>query len=391
MTSRTFLLFIILAILLRLFFAISFYGSVDVDNATHIVKTFHSGKNIYEYTGYNHTPLWLLFLLGADFVSNTFHVPFYFIMKLYAIIADIIITFLLYKISSVKNALVYLFSPVAILISSFHGQFDSIALALLLGAYIFLKQRKYISLALLLTIAIAFKSWPILLLPLFVFHIKASVYRKIHFIGLVLFLSFLPLVPFLFLSPFPTLRNVVLYFGTGDFGLAVFFEYLKNNGSIFSGIVESITSHNFLLARMLFMLVMATVYWFIYTKKLSFFTAAVFLFLSFYSFSLRIGAQYLLWIIPFGLLSNSRIIHVYTVVATLALIASYQGHQSNALRPVSGFEYISIPNFNLPFGLTVSLWWLVCIVWFFYQFVKYQHTGQLGLSSKEKEKQQDHP
>lgn len=362
----------IIGIILRLSFAYSFYGSLDVDNAWYITEQYFSGQNIYETTSYNHTPIWLSLLIVSRHISSFSNLPFYFVMKIYAIIADLTITVLIYKISKkiqVKSektsyflSLIYFFSPVSALISSFHGQFDSIPIALLLASFYYLKHTKkdYFKIsAFLFGLAIAFKTWPILLLPLYLLLLKNTLRKKILFTSISLITFFLPIVPYLFISPIPTFKNIFMYFGTADFGLAVFIELFNNIKKeplySLSKLIYSNPFYGILL--LLFSLLIALV--FINKKKLNFFDSSVLFFLSIYVFSLKLGAQYLLWIIPFAILTKYRkIVVFYTLITTLTLIASYQGHNSRALG--------SIPNMHLPWGIIASLWWLTCVMWYIY-------------------------
>lgn len=365
------------ALALRLFLAFTYYGSIDVDNALYVTDQFFKGLNVYETTSYNHTPIWLIFLIIARLISSLFNIPFYGVYKIYAIIADILIGILIFKISyyqlklnykiSVVNSFLYLFSPVSIIISSLHGQFDSIPLVFLLGAYILLydKKPKEVLSAILLGIAIAFKTWPIFFLPLYLLNKKIEQTRKLKYSVIVLFVFILPLVPYLFKSLKDTLGNIFLYFGTADFGLAVIFQYfIINKIEPISNIVNLIYSHKGLPATLILLVILIFTYTTIKNKKFNFNRSAVFTVVCIYSFSFKLGAQYLLWIIPFLILSKYYKFYViYTIATITILILNYQGSGSRALYPM--FKFFTVPKITFPWGISVLIWWILCILFYF--------------------------
>lgn len=95
--------------------------------------------------------------------------------KIPVIIADILIAFLLYKIIvsifNEKNAMyayyAWLFNPYTLWISSIWGMFDQIPILFVLLSLVALVKKKYKASALLLSTAVLFKIYPILLVPVF--------------------------------------------------------------------------------------------------------------------------------------------------------------------------------------------------------------------------------
>lgn len=368
---------IVIGTLLRLILAFTFYGSIDVDNAYYFTKMVNSGQNVYQTTSYNYTPLWLIFLLFARFLSERGGIPFYFIIKLYAIIADVTISILLFAIArnrvnyspkySALIATLYAFSPISLLITSLHGQFDSIPLAFILASYLAISAKQQILQlsALLLSLAISFKIWPILLLPLFALKVQGNLIKKITFAMGTTIVAFLPLLPYLISKPWIVAKKVFFYFGTADFGLPVFFEFFTKNAIVpFSTIVALLEAKNLLIGRLILFASVAITLIISYKKRFPFFKVATLIFLTIYVFSIRISAQYLLWIIPFALLTRDKMIHIYSISAALALLANYQGHHSRAIELISRINFTTLPTVHLPFGVTIFLWWTICVIWF---------------------------
>jgi hypothetical protein len=117
------------------------------------------------YHDLNHPPLSPLWWAGALRVSQATGASFEFVIKLPAILADASTCILLWRICSPLVSLLFACSPVAILVSGYHCNTDSIyAFLCLLSAY-FASQRKMTLSGVALAAGINIKLVPILLIP----------------------------------------------------------------------------------------------------------------------------------------------------------------------------------------------------------------------------------
>lgn len=152
------------ALLIRLVVAYTDPGaSYDIDSYRIQAQAVLNGQNIYEMTyRYPYPPVWMYMPAASWRLADWFPIPFYFWVKLPAIVADLLIGWLLASWPNsvgIKNpnwrAALYLFNPIAILISAGHGQFDSIVILFVLLAVRFLLDRHLARSALSLSVSIA--------------------------------------------------------------------------------------------------------------------------------------------------------------------------------------------------------------------------------------------
>ena len=89
---------------------------------------------------YPYPPLWVWIEAGAEWLARHTAVPFPLAIKAPVLLADALIAVLLARTAPSDRAparmagWIYAFHPVALLVAGFHGQFDSVALLLLLCA-----------------------------------------------------------------------------------------------------------------------------------------------------------------------------------------------------------------------------------------------------------------
>jgi hypothetical protein len=226
--------------------------------------------------------------------------------------------------SAQRAAWLFALHPVSILVTAFHGQFDSVMLFFVLLSLRFLQAGRLDSSALSLSAAIATKSVPVLLLPFMILSLGAA--RAVRFVFLAIVPVLALLLPYALADPAALARELLGYGGIADFGWIGVWRGLRwlTSGALF----RSEAAHwpaSIPAAKALFFVVYLAGLWAMATRKLRWTppqaTLAVFLaFLTFYG---AISAQYLLWPVPFGALLPSLWFGIYTAAATAALAGFY--------------------------------------------------------------------
>ncbi len=93
--------------------------------------------------------------------------PWVYASKIFPIAADLVVTWLVYRLAPAdgrSRALQYAVNPLSLLIVSLHGQVEPVALAFALGGVLLARQQHWLLAGALLGAAVAAKSWPVLIL-----------------------------------------------------------------------------------------------------------------------------------------------------------------------------------------------------------------------------------
>lgn len=325
---------IILSFFIRSYFI--FHGSeiADIHSLHEMGELTLNGTNPYTALNYNSYPPLALYLEMLTIkLSEALNIPFYFLIKFWPNLADFFITYFIYlfllknKMTKLKAALWslgYLLNPISILISSAHGQIDSIPTLLTLIPVFILtfyssKKSFYLS-ALLLGLAVAVKPNPLVLLPLFVFFKKTNLLEKTIFISLSLAPLLILLQPFLSGNFYYVFSKLIGYSGSNDFGLPAFFRgiyYFQNHQDILilnSTIVD--------LSKKIFLLSLGLFYIFFYSRK-NLALSCLLVYLLFISLYFGISAQYLSWVLPFAIISKQLLVIPFSIIGSFSLIGFY--------------------------------------------------------------------
>lgn len=204
---------LILGLIVRLLPAAFTAHPLDIESWKTVGAAIYSGQNPYALPAFGlvYPPLWG-FICGmayAIYASTQSALVFNFVIKLPIILADLALATNIRKFVSARTGnekaakegmVLYLFNPVAIILSGIWGMFDSIPVFLVLLSAIFLFNRQYVKSSVVLGIAIAFKGfYPAMLLPFFVYVVsKAEGEIREAFKYLVISV----LVPFIISAPF---------------------------------------------------------------------------------------------------------------------------------------------------------------------------------------------
>ena len=288
------------------------------------------GKNPYVGDGplYPYPPAWMWIEAGAVWLSQFFHLPFAVVIKIPLIFSDAVIAVLVYVLSLKQSktfykGLFYALNPVAILITGFHGQFDTLPVCMILLAIFYFKRKQLKRSGLFLGLGIAIKSFPILLLPLFLIYLKKSK-EKITYAFLSLLPILLLLTPYVVLNFYEVYKSLLSYSGWTDHGwigiYRAFYWLIHNSIYIPIPYVEGLLQLSKIIFLCLYTFFLLRFSW---SKKQSLLNATVFIFILFYFIYGGISSQYLVWILPFIILLNTNLALFYSFFATLALLGYY--------------------------------------------------------------------
>ena len=192
-----------------------------------------NNQNIYQVTHkiFPYSPLSMFIPALCLLASNISNIPFHITMKIPAIMGDVSLSIAIYYwVMRVKNdadialkaALLYVVNPLAILISGFQGNMMSIPalftfLAIMLAIYD--QDKNYRLSALLFGLAVAFRGYPILLLPLILIKSRISTFKKLKYIAYAIIPAIILFIPFLLINHKALFKEIFGYSGFFDYGL----------------------------------------------------------------------------------------------------------------------------------------------------------------------------
>jgi hypothetical protein len=334
-----------LAFALRLIPAVLAYGTSDVSTWELLGRLLLSGENFYATQLHNWPVLWIYFCAAAVLIHDATGLPFFTLIKLPPIAADAAIAFVLYRLSARTHpsprrastiGLTYALNPVSILISGYHGQFDSLMLAPTLLACSTLsnqltKSRKtQLGAALALGLGIWFKPVPLLLLPILLPRLATWRDRAL-FTVLAAAPAALGTLPYFVRWPTDVAANFFGYsswFGQWGYPVAwMVVEYVRN-GTIpwwlpDQAFVSRPLHLMYLAGRFILVAALVGAWWLIYRRRIELLRAVSAIFAVFYVATSGFGVQYLLWIVPFATARRDRWLWPFTIATTGLLIVAY--------------------------------------------------------------------
>jgi hypothetical protein len=280
---------------------------------------------------YPYPPPWALVEAGAGALARRGVLPFAIAVKLPVLAADLLIVALLGFAAREGRApgaspWLYAAHPVALLIGGVHGQFDAIPLLFVLLALSALARGRRDASALALSAAIATKSFPVLLLPLFATHGRADLRSVLRYAFLAAAPGALLLVPFALADLPSLLRELLAYSGIADFGWT---GVVRGCEWLVTGVLPKSEARFWpacsLASKLLFLgawlaLLAAQRAGRLRLPAERASLAIVLAFLSLYGLQ---SAQYLLWAVPLAALRPGRALFGYSTAATLGLVGFY--------------------------------------------------------------------
>jgi hypothetical protein len=288
--------------------------------------------NPYETTRlYPYPPLWALVEGGAEWLSRHGGGSFPVNVKLPALLADLLIVAALVAAGRAGRAppvagWIYAVHPVSVLVTGAHGQFDAIALLFVLLALAALARGRRDLSALTLAAAIGTKSFPVLLLPFLAFSGASSWRGAARYALVALVPVALLLLPFAIADLAALRRELLAYSGIADFGWTGFARGLSwlTTGDLPRSEarfwpVASLVSKALFLGAWAGLVVATRRGWLTLSPE----RACLAALLAFHVLYGSLSAQYLLWVVPLGILRPDRVFAAHGVAATAGLVGFY--------------------------------------------------------------------
>jgi hypothetical protein len=279
---------------------------------------------------YPYPPVWMWVEAGSEWVARRTALPFAVLVKLPVVAADLGLVMLLARLGARRGlglaaAWLYAAHPVSVLVTGFHGQFDALALLLVLLALAGWDGARRDASALALAAAIAVKSFPVLLLPFFLAR-TGSPRAALRFGALATAPVALMLVPFALADPGALRRELFAYGGVADFGwiaLARGIRWLAGGGLLRSD--ARAWGALVPLSKVLFFATWGALLAAFWRGRLRWDLreACLAVLVAFPTLYGLVSAQYLLWPVPLAALAPDRHGLRWSLAATTGLLGFY--------------------------------------------------------------------
>jgi hypothetical protein len=392
MKHRQLWLAILAAIVLRVAFGLALYGGGhDIHSFGIWADTMLKGESIYLGTpAYSYGPLWAIMLMGLKLISQATILPFYFLVKLPAIIADACIVMLIYFLlpeeHRIKGAWAYALNPVSILVTSVLPMFDSVALLFTVCAFYLITKYKSMmattASAICLAIGILTKTFPIFVLPVFLIKIETWP-KRILFGAATAAVILLIMAPFVLFNQDVMQENTLakmtidfkVFTGVGYqkiiLGAETALPQLKDSGLWITATRDIPLKYGNYVSLAAIMLVSLLVAPFVDLVSGIAAVFAAFLFVT-----STFSPQYVSWLLPFCVLSGRKIFKHYTIWASIYLGATAITWQVWMNPPLPGpvpspFQYVS--------GIAAVIVWIILGIMAFQYVLKAK--GQLSIKN----------
>jgi len=229
----------------RLWLAASFHGNFDQDSYELVVAALRSDGDIYGTLRYNYSPLWAHLLLALDTIAVAVGMPFHVLVRGFLSLVDAGNAYLIYRLARQESGAgrwrpvvcfgAYALNPLAILITGYHGQFETLAAFPLLLAVAWRpaaptqrqegQRRQLLTVWLLATLALLVKQNTAFLVVALLFTETRSVWRAGALAAASGAIFLLSLLPYWLAQPEVVNRMVLLYTGVPrPYGLTWFLD-----------------------------------------------------------------------------------------------------------------------------------------------------------------------
>jgi hypothetical protein len=271
---------------------------------------------------YPYPPVWVWVEAGAGWAARHGSLPFSMLVKLPTLCADLFIVAWLFRRTR-TGAWAYVLHPVALMVGAFHGQFDATALAFVLAALGALEKERPDRAALCLAAAIALKSFPVLLLPLFLMA-RPGWRERARFAALALLPVGALVLPYALHDAGAVRRELLGYGGVADFGWIGVWRaahFLMTNALARSEAARWPLA--VAVGKSLFLAAYAAALLVFVRRRVPPLRASLIVFLLFLTLYGAVSAQYLLWVVPLACLWPNRWMALHGAACTVALVGFY--------------------------------------------------------------------
>ncbi len=195
------------------------------------------GEILVEGFAMNHPPLAVWYAFSAREIAIAVGLPFALLFKLPMIVADVALAALLGVVGgrrgkpSLPLTAAYALSPIAILVSAYHGNTDCLCVALAFGASVLLARGRHLAAGFALGAALNVKLIPILLVPALVLQCRDLASGRRFLAGLAC--SLLPLLPFVWVQPVEFYQATLAHGSElNHWGLTAFLHAASQNANL---------------------------------------------------------------------------------------------------------------------------------------------------------------
>lgn len=314
----------------------------DIESFRRVAETFLKGDAVYSSPTvadrHPYLPFQVYLIGAAGKLAEGTGVPFVLAIKLVPILADAALAVLILQASrrlgrslseSLVWSLLYALSPVSILVSAYHGQFDGETVLLVALSWYLWRfgaspaKQLYLS-SVVLGLAVANKTWPLLFLPVVVMRLT-SLSKRVIFALITL------AVPIVFTAfyivafqqdPYPLLHRALTHSGVpGWWGGGAILNLVRqitgSGGASLAWLADN--------GRWLVFVGAAFVYW--KTRREDALDAFTTLLVVLYLLTSGFGLQWTVWVVPFAVLvGDLTALNWYTLGALLYMLPAYYGY-----------------------------------------------------------------
>jgi len=299
----------------------------DIASFHMVTDALLGGREVYAAALGRHPylPFQMFIMGGMAALSAATGLPFVVAIKLPALLADVAIAGLIYRLVASRRgrdwaayaALLYALNPVSLLVSAYHGQFEAVTLLLLVVAWALWERQRVGAAAAALGLAILNKTWPVVLLPVFLMRLATWRARILHTLvalgipalAVVVYLLAYNADPMTMLGRALTHRGVAGYWGPS----AVVFPLATAQPAL-QPLADALLA---LRNPLLLAAVLLTLWW---TQRQPALDALLTVQLAVFAVTVGFGIQWLVWPVPFALLAGqARWLRLYSLAAALML------------------------------------------------------------------------
>jgi hypothetical protein len=340
----------------------------DIESFRMVTDALLGGREVYAASLGRHPylPFQMFIMGGMALLSRATGLPYVVAIKLPAIAADVALTGLIYytltrqgarRETAVTLALLYALNPVSLVVSAYHGQFESVTLLLLVVSWLLWHfGRRAHGSAAVLGLAILNKTWPIVLLPVMLLrgrnHRSRLVYGALALgvpvLATVLYLLLTSTAPQTMLNRALTHRGVPGYWGLSAV-LAPLGRSVPAAQALFDALVAI---RNWLLAAAVLLALWRT-------RRQSALVAMLTVIVCVMAVTVGFGNQWLLWPLPLALLARQeRAARWYSLTAAVMMITHFFGPSVLTwlgVAPGAWFDWL--------YRLSALPCWMVVVVW----------------------------